>query len=148
MKSGSGYGGGSRSTDVRSARLLSDSPVERVAMSDDAGRLAVVEAHRELVSRIEESAARIRALSVATVVVAGLLAASYSFQLALPLTGLKSVTVSLASPVDEGAEVVVLVLALVWLYVGAANLLFLSRVGSRIAEAKQREREIEKEISP
>ncbi len=107
---------------------------------------SVVEAHQELVSHIERGMARIRALSLLTITVAAVLAVSYAFQLALPLDGVSTVTVNLASPANEAAEVAVLFLSLVWLYVGVSNALFVRRVGSRIVEARNREGELEKRV--
>ena len=105
---------------------------------------SVVEAHQELVYHIERGMARIRALSLLTMAVAAVLAVSYAFQLALPLEGVSTVTVDLASPANEAAELAVLFLSLVWLYVGISNALFVRRVGPRIAEARSREAELEK----
>ena len=107
---------------------------------------SVVEAHQELVSHIERGMARIRALSLLTITVAAVLAVSYAFELALPLAGVSTVTVNLASPANEAAEVAVLFLSLVWLYVGVSNALFVRRVGSRIVEARNREAELEKRV--
>ncbi len=107
-----------------------------------------MEAHQELVARIEQSLSRIRALSLATVVVALILAASYASQLVLPLYGVKTVTVNLTDPANEALELVVLALSMVWLYVGVTNILFLRRVGPRIASARLRERELENRILP
>ena len=47
----------------------------------------ILEAHQELVERMERSASRIRALSVVTIAVAFVLSASYVSQLLLPVTG-------------------------------------------------------------
>lgn len=57
-------------------------------MSEEAERgPEILDAYQELVSRIEQSVGRMRALAIITVVVAVLLAASYLVQLALPLMG-------------------------------------------------------------
>jgi hypothetical protein len=117
-------------------------------MTEEKERAAgVIEAHGELVGHIERSASRMRALSAVTVVVASVLLVSYAFQLLLPLTGESSVTVNLRDPGNVAAELVVFALAAVWLYVGARDLMFSSRIRRRIMGARSYEREIEKRIS-
>ena len=107
----------------------------------------ILEAHQELVERMERSASRIRALSVVTIAVAFVLSASYVSQLLLPVTGTRSVTVDLTDPAIQASELVVLALALVWLYVGVRDLRFSSRVRSQIRRARSKEGEIRQRIS-
>jgi len=102
----------------------------------------ILEAHQELVSRIEQSIRRMRALAVVTVVVAVLLAASYAIQLALPLMGETSQTVNLTDPALVGTELVVLALTLLWLYVGVSDLAFIRRIGGEIGAARAKERQL------
>jgi len=117
-------------------------------MSDDKEKgPQIIGAHQELVSHIEQGAGRIRVLSMVTVVVAAFLAISYIYQLALPLTGTTSVTVNLADPANVAVELVVLVLALVWLYVGVGDLRFSSRLHREIGKAREKEGEIAGRIS-
>lgn len=103
----------------------------------------IIEAHQELVRHVEESSARIRALAVVTVVVAALLAALYAYQLAVPVAfGLTTVTVNLTSPANVATELVVLGLALVWLYVGARDYAFASKLAGEIRRAREDEKKI------
>jgi len=107
----------------------------------------ILDAHQELVSRIEQSAGRMRALAVVTVVVAALLSASYIIQLALPLTGTTTQTVNLTDPTLIATEVVVLALALAWLYVGVSDLRFTSRMRKEIGSARAKEKQLEGKVS-
>jgi hypothetical protein len=107
----------------------------------------IIDAHQELVSRIEQSAARIRALALVTVLVTAILALSYVSQLALPLMGTSTVTVHLSDPTNIALESVVLVLALVWMYVGISDFRFSSRVRIQIEEARKEEKAIEERTS-
>jgi hypothetical protein len=117
-------------------------------MSDDKERSAeIIDAHQELVSRIEQSTGRIRALSIVTVVVALILAVSYVSQLILPLTGTSTVTVHLADPVNVALELFVFALAIVWLYVGVSDYRFSSRVRAQIVSARSKEKIIEEKIA-
>ncbi len=107
----------------------------------------IIEAHQDLVGHIEKSASGLRLLSGVTIAVALFLSVSYAYQLLLPALGTTSVTVNLTDPTNEATEVVVLLLALVWLYVGARDLLFASRMSKDIRAARFKEREIEGRIS-
>jgi hypothetical protein len=102
----------------------------------------ILEAHQEMVGHIERGARRIRVLSVVTIVVAAVLLVSYVYQLLLPLTGVKNVTVDLTAPSNQVAEVLVLILVLAWLYVGVRNLRFSSKMSRDIAKARTREEEV------
>jgi membrane-anchored glycerophosphoryl diester phosphodiesterase (GDPDase) len=106
-----------------------------------------IDAHQELVRHIEQSAGRIRALSIIMVVVASVLAFSYISQLLLALTGTTMVTVNLADPANVVAELAVLALVLAWLYVGASDLSFSWRMKGEIRAARSKEKEIESRIS-
>jgi hypothetical protein len=117
-------------------------------MSKDEQGVEIIKAHQELVERIEASTRRIRALSIVTIVVALALSLSYASQLLLPATGVASVTVNLADPVNQAVEGVVLALALVWVYVGISNFLFSSRMGKKIKEARNREKELGARFAP
>jgi hypothetical protein len=117
-------------------------------MSDDKeSGTEIIDAHQELVTRIEQSTGRIRALSLVTVLVAAILAVSYISQLALPLTGTSTVTVHLSDPANIASELVVLALALAWMYVGVSDYRFSSRVRAQIDTARAKEKEIEEKIS-
>ena len=107
---------------------------------------AIIEAHQELAARAERGASKVRALSAVTVVVSAILAGAYSLQLALPLFGTRTVVVDLADPGAQAAELLVLALALLWLYVGARDLRFSTRIGKEIRDARRKEREIRERI--
>jgi hypothetical protein len=103
----------------------------------------ILDAHRELVSRIEQSTGRMRVLAIRTIVVAAFLTASYLVQLALPLTGTTSQTVNLADPTLVATEVVVLALAMIWLYLGVSDLRFTGRAKRDIRAARAKERQLQ-----
>ncbi len=107
----------------------------------------IIDAHREMVRHIEQSAGRIRILSILTVLVSAALAASYLLQLVLPLTGTTTVTVDLTAPSNIVAELVVFALVLVWLYLGVTDLRFSSRMKNEISVARSKEAGIQDRIS-
>jgi hypothetical protein len=116
-------------------------------MSEEAERgPEILNAHQELVQHIEQGTSRIRALSIVTIIVAALLAISYASQLVLPLAGTSVVTVNLSDPANIGTELVVLALALVWLYVGVRDLRFSWRMKGEIRAARSKEKEIQEKI--
>jgi len=115
--------------------------------SDKEAGPSIIEAYQELVVRIEQGASRMRALAALTVVVGAFLSLSYLAQLALPLTGTRTQTVDLTDPTLIATEIVVLGLALVWLYVGISDLRYSSRIRTEIRAARLSEREIEQKIS-
>jgi len=117
-------------------------------MTEDVERgPAILDAYQELVSRIEQSARRMRMLAALTVAVAVLLSIAYIFQIALPLTGTTSETVNLSDPTLMAAEVLVLVLTLLWLYVGVSDFRFTSRVRGEIAAARVKERQLQERMA-
>ncbi len=119
-------------------------------MAEEAGdraKVAILDAHEEFVQHIESGQARIRVLSIITIVVAFLLLASYFDQLLTPFTtGTKTVTVNLLDPTLLALEVVLIAVTFAWLYVGVVNYLFASRLGRQIREARSREREMERRV--
>jgi protein-S-isoprenylcysteine O-methyltransferase Ste14 len=116
-------------------------------MTEEERAAKIIEAHQELVGHIERGARRMRTLSAVTVVVATVLLLSYATQLLLPLTGETSVTVNLADPALQASEVLVVVLALLWLYVGVRDFAFASRLRGQIRKSRSDEKEIERRIS-
>jgi hypothetical protein len=113
----------------------------------DQARVAMLEAHEEFVQHIESGQARIRALSVITIVIAFLLLASYFDQVLTPfVTGTKEVTVNLLDPTLLALEGLLIVVTFAWLYVGVVNYLFASRLGRQIKEARTKEREMERSL--
>ena len=117
-------------------------------MNDEAERgPQIIDAHQELVRHVEQTAGRIRALSIATVLVAAILAVSCLYQLLLPLAGTTTISVNLTDPVNVGTELVVLLLVILWLYVGFRDLRFSSRLSREIRLARSKEKEIRDRIS-
>jgi len=117
-------------------------------MSDEKSpRAMVLEAHEEFIQHIERGSSKIRTLSIITIAVAALLAISYLYQLSLPYFGIKTVAINLADPVLEAVQLVLVVLTLLWLYVGVRDYMFTSRMTKAIKEARELEREIEKRIT-
>ncbi len=110
----------------------------------DKAKVVILDAHEEFVQHIESGQARIRTLSVITVLVAFILIASYASQLLIPFTGgSRYQTVDLLNPALIALQVVLVILTGAWLYVGVVNYLFASRLGKQIREARAKEKEIE-----
>lgn len=118
-------------------------------MSEEERRaVAVIEAHQEMVSRIEEGSSKMRMLSLLTIAVALLLALGYASQLATPyLTGQSSELVSLTDPLTVLFELLLLGLVLAWLYVGVSDFRFTSRMRREIEVARTKEKEIERRLT-
>ena len=113
----------------------------------DHAKVAVLDAHEEFVQHIESGQARIRFLSLITIVVAFILLASYFDQVLTPfVTGTKEVTVNLLDPTLLALEVFLIIVTFAWLYVGVANYLFASRLGRQIKEARTKEQEMERSL--
>ena len=130
-----------------STRFLSSPDSEKRADTEAGGlepSVEIIEAHGSFVKHIEDGQARMKALSLITMVVAFLLLASYFDQVLTPFTtGTKVVTVNLLDPTLLALEVVLILVTFAWLYVGVVNYLFASRLGKQIKEARAKEREIE-----
>ncbi len=108
----------------------------------------VIEAHEELMQHMEEGEAKIRTLSIITVVVALLLAAGFSSQILLPLVSpTRYVQVNLADPALILVEALLLILSAAWVYVGLRNYRFSTRLGRQIREIRAEERKLEKRIT-
>lgn len=108
---------------------------------------SAVEAHEDFLQHVEDGSRKMRLLSAASAVVAAFLAVSYLSQLALPLTGTTSVTVTLTDPALIATEVAVLVLAVAWLYVGVSNYRFTTGLARKIKAARAAEAEMERKIA-
>jgi hypothetical protein len=131
----------------RKPRFLSSPDSEKRPDAEAGGlepSVEIIEAHGSFVKHIEDGQARMRALSLVTMVVAFLLLASYFDQVLTPFTtGTKTVTVNLLDPTLLALEVVLILVTFAWLYVGVVNYLFASRLGRQIKEARAKEKEIE-----
>lgn len=107
----------------------------------------IIEAHGSFVQHIEAGSARMKSLSIITIVVAFLLLASYFYQVISPFTtGTTVVTVNLLDPALLALEAVLIVVTFAWLYVGVVNYLFASRLGKQVKEARAKEKEIERRL--
>ncbi len=113
-------------------------------------RLQVIQSYEQLLRKVEAGHSRIKALGIITLVVSFLLIAAYFSQLILPFVSptARFQTVDLLSPSLIVTEVILIVLACAWLYVGAVNTLFAARLGKSIREIRAMEKELEKRISP
>jgi flagellar biosynthesis protein FliP len=110
--------------------------------------IIIDEAHEDFAQHIESGSGRIRMLSVLTLIVSVLLLASYFSQLLLPfVTGQTTVTVNLVDPSLLVFEGLIIILTFAWLYVGAVNYLFSTRLGRQVKQARAKEEEIEKRIT-
>jgi hypothetical protein len=106
-----------------------------------------VEIHEDFLQHVEDGSSRMRLLSGVSAAVAFLLIISYISQLALPLTGTTSVTVSLTDPTIIATEIAVLALSVAWLYVGVRNYRFTTKLAKRIAAARAAEAVMEKKLT-
>jgi len=107
----------------------------------------IIEAHGSFVQHIEVGSSKMKTLSIITIAVAFLLLASYFYQVITPFaTGTTVVTVNLLDPSLLALEVVLIVVTFAWLYVGAVNYLFASRLGRQIREARAKEKDIERRL--
>jgi hypothetical protein len=114
---------------------------------EDSKAVRIVEAQADLARHVERGSARLRGLSIATVGVAGLLVVAYLSQIVYPFaTGVTTVTVELTDPINLAVEVLVMALALLWVYVGLMDYLFSQRLASAIALARAEERKLEAKI--
>jgi len=124
--------------------------MDPVSSSKDEGMspgAKIVEAHEEFIQHIEAGQRRIRTLSVITLVVAVFLGASYASQIVYPYaSGQSVVTVNLLDPGLLVLEVGALLLTFAWIFVGATDYLFATRLGRMIKEARAAEHELGKKL--
>jgi len=120
-----------------------------VSETDNAGDRSpgamFIEAHEEFAQHIEAGQRRIRRLSVITLVVGVVLSGAYVLQIVYPFVfGQSVVSVNLVDPTLLVLEFAVLTLTLAWIYVGATNYRFATRLGKMVKAARAAERELEK----
>jgi len=109
---------------------------------------SVLEIHEEFLQHVESGSAKIKTLSVATIVVAGILVISYVYQIITPyLYGQTYVPVNLRDPTLVAFEVILTIVAILWLYVGVRDYMFVARLAKSIGRARALEKDIEREIS-
>lgn len=115
--------------------------------SDRSPGAMIVEAHEEFIQHIEAGQTRIRSLSVITLVVAIFLGASYATQIVYPYVfGQSVVTVNLRDPSLLILEFAALLLTFAWIFVGATDYLFATRLGRMIKAARTAEGEIQRKL--
>jgi hypothetical protein len=117
----------------------------------DRAKVAILDAHEEFVQHIEDGQRRMKTLSVTTMAIAFLLLASYFYQVLTPFTSAtRYVQVDLLDPTLLALEALLIAVTFAWLYVGAVNYLFASRLGRQVKEARAKERDIERrlEVAP
>lgn len=108
-----------------------------------------IEAHEEFAQHIEAGERRIRSLSVITLVVAIFLSGSYVLQIVYPFVfGQSVVSVNLLDPTLLVLEFAGLLLTLAWIFVGATNYRFATRLGKMVREARVAEKELERKLEP
>jgi hypothetical protein len=109
----------------------------------------IVEAHEEFIQHIEAGQRRIRMLSIITLVVAIFLGASYAAQIVYPfVSGETVVSVDLVDPTLLALEVGALLLTFAWIFIGATDYLFATRLGRMIRQARAAEKELERQLQP
>ncbi len=107
----------------------------------------IVEAHEEFIQHIEAGQRRIRSLSIITLVVAVFLGASYATQIVYPFAfGESVVTVNLLDPGLLVLEFGALLLTFAWIFVGATDYLFATRLGRMVRAARAAEKELERRL--
>ena len=106
-----------------------------------------IEAHEEFAQHIEASQRRIRSLSVITLAVGVFLSAAYVLQIVYPFVfGQSIVSVNLLDPTLIVLEFAALLLTFAWIYVGATNYRFATRLGKMVKAARVAEKELERKL--
>jgi hypothetical protein len=115
--------------------------------NEDSPARTAIETHEEFIQHIEAGRSKILVLSLMTIFVSGLLALSYVYQLLLPyVSSTTTVTVNLLDPSLMVFEAVLIILALLWLYVGIRDYVFTLKLSRGIAQARTLEAELQKRI--
>jgi len=109
---------------------------------------SVIELREEVLQRVENVGTRIRRLSILTLFVSGLLAVSYVVEIILPYFGGSAIqTVNLKDPSLVAFEIFLTFMVLLWFFVGLSDYRFVTRLSSQVAQARVRERVLEREIT-
>ena len=110
-------------------------------------RVASIEVQEDFLQHVEVGQRKLRNLSIITLAIAVLLGASYFTQILDPfVTGQSVVQVNLRDPTLLVLEVLILGLTLVWIYVGALNYLYYTRLAKSIKLIRAKEDELLKRI--
>jgi len=108
-----------------------------------------IEAHEEFAQHIEASQRRLRSLSAITLVIALFLSGSYVLEIVYPFVFSQSVvTVNLLDPTLLVLEFALLLLTFAWIFGGATNSRFATRLGNMVKAARVAEKELEKKLEP
>lgn len=115
-------------------------------MSEDKDPMvSALELHEEFLQHLERGGGKIKDLSLFTIGITTLLAVAYVSQLALSFVpGAATQTVNMADPTLEVVELVLLALALLWLYIGLRDYRFTRRLVPQIKEIRAAEAELMK----
>ena len=107
-----------------------------------------IDTYEEFLQRVEAVGSKMRVLSVVTILVALLLAATYVSQLLVVpfLLGVTTQTVNLVDPTLIAFESGLLILALIWLYVGVRDYRFMTKLARQIREIRSVQSELAKRI--
>jgi len=107
-----------------------------------------IETYEEFLQRVEAAGSKIRVLSGVTIFVALLLAATYVSQLLVVpfLLGVTTQTVNLVDPTLIAFESGLLILVLIWLYVGVRGYWFMTKLARQIREIRSVQSELAKRI--
>ena len=107
-----------------------------------------IETYEEFLQRVEAVGSKMRVLSGVTILVALLLAATYVSQLLVVpfLLGVTTQTVNLVDPTLVAFESGLLILALVWLYVGVRDYQFMTKLARQIREIRSVQSDLVKRI--
>jgi len=109
--------------------------------------VSMIETHEEFIQHIESGSSMMRTLSVITIAVSAVLSLSYISQLLLPyVTGITTQSVNLIDPTLQATEIALLILVMLWLYVGLRDFLFTSRMNKAVREIRALEKDIEKQV--
>jgi hypothetical protein len=124
-----------------------------VSENDNAGDRSpgamFIEAHEEFAQHIEASQRRIRSLSVVTLAVGIFLSVAYVLQIVYPFVfGQSIVSVNLLDPTLLVFEFAALLLTFAWIFVGATNYRFATRLGKMVKAARVAEKELERQLEP
>lgn len=104
----------------------------------------VHEAHEMLLRQVESGSGKIRSLAMVTIIVASLLVVAYATQLAQSAMGVSVITVNLGDPLLIAFELLLLALAVAWLYVGFRDYRFTTKLARQVKEVRAAEAELMK----
>ncbi len=112
-------------------------------MSEEAPASAA-RVHEEFIQHMERGGRRMRTLALTTAAVAALLSLSYFSELVIVpfVLGVRTQTVDLTDPSLMALEGVLLILSLLWLYVGVSEFRFSRKLAKQVAEVRAAQAEL------